>query len=81
MSKIGLGIVTCNRPDFLSKCIKSIDLDRLDFKAIVNDIKLQVYIILIMALVHHLIVSKTLSLTCITDIYVINIQTLTLVKF
>jgi GT2 family glycosyltransferase len=37
MSKIGLGIVTCNRPDFLSKCIESIDLEKLDVKAIVND--------------------------------------------
>lgn len=37
MSKIGLGIVTCNRPDFLSKCIESIDLTKIDEKIIVND--------------------------------------------
>jgi GT2 family glycosyltransferase len=42
MSKIGLGIVTCNRPDFLSNCIKSIDLSKVDEKVIVNDGKVDV---------------------------------------
>lgn len=37
MSKIGIGIVTCNRPDFLQDCIKSIDLSKVDEKVIVND--------------------------------------------
>jgi len=35
--KIGLGIVTCNRPEFVSKCIESIDLKMVDEKVIVND--------------------------------------------
>ena len=35
--KIGLGIVTCNRPEFVSKCIESIDLTMVDEKVIVND--------------------------------------------
>ena len=42
MSKIGLGIVTCDRPDFLSKCIESIDLEQINVKAIVNDGKMPV---------------------------------------
>ena len=42
MSKIGLGIVTCNRPDFLRNCIKSIDLSKVDEKVIVNDGKVDV---------------------------------------
>jgi len=37
MSKIGLGIVTCNRPEFLTNCIESIDLEKVDVKVIVND--------------------------------------------
>jgi len=35
--KIGLGIVTCNRPEFVSKCIESIDLTMVNEKVIVND--------------------------------------------
>ena len=42
MSKIGLGIVTCNRPEFLSKCIASIDFNRVDERVIVNDGKIDV---------------------------------------
>ena len=42
MSKIGIGIVTCDRPDFLSKCIKNIDLSLFDAKVIVNDGKVPV---------------------------------------
>jgi len=42
MSKIGLGIVTCNRPEFLSKCIASIDFNKVDERIIVNDGKLDV---------------------------------------
>lgn len=37
MSKIGLGIVTCNRPDFLSNCIESINFNKVDESVIVND--------------------------------------------
>lgn len=37
MSKIGIGVVTCNRTDFLHACIKSIDLTKVDEKVIVND--------------------------------------------
>ena len=37
MSKVGLGIVTCNRPEFLTNCIESIDLEKVDIKVIVND--------------------------------------------
>ena len=42
MSKIGLGIVTCDRPDFLSKCIEGIDLDLFHRRVIVNDGKMPV---------------------------------------
>lgn len=42
MSKIGLGIVTCNRPEFLSKCIASIDFSKVDERVIVNDGKIDV---------------------------------------
>ena len=35
--KIGVGITTCNRPDFLYDCINSLDLDKLDKVVIVND--------------------------------------------
>lgn len=37
MSKIGLGIVTCNRNDFLRDCINSINLDKIHETVIVND--------------------------------------------
>jgi GT2 family glycosyltransferase len=37
MSKIGIGIVTCNRNEFLRKCIKSIKNDWYDELVIVND--------------------------------------------
>jgi len=37
MSKIGIGIVTCNRNDFLDTCINGIDLSEIDEKVIVND--------------------------------------------
>lgn len=37
MSKIGIGIVTCNRSDFLHACIDSIDLNKVDYQVIVND--------------------------------------------
>ena len=37
MSKIGLGIVTCNRPEFLTNCIDSINLEKVDVRVIVND--------------------------------------------
>jgi GT2 family glycosyltransferase len=42
MSKIGIGIVTCNRNDFLHACIESLDLTKVDEKVIVNDGALQV---------------------------------------
>jgi GT2 family glycosyltransferase len=42
MSKIGLGIVTCNRPEFLAKCIDSINIDKIHVRAIVNDGKIPV---------------------------------------
>ena len=42
MSKIGLGIVTCDRPDFLSKCIDGIDLSLFEHLIIVNDGKSEV---------------------------------------
>ena len=35
--KIGVGILTCNRPDFLKKCISSINSDWYDTMVIVND--------------------------------------------
>jgi len=37
MSKIGIGIVTCNRNDFLLDCIASVDLSKVDEAVIVND--------------------------------------------
>jgi GT2 family glycosyltransferase len=37
MSKIGLGLVTCNREDFCNRVIESIPLDKLDSFVIVND--------------------------------------------
>ena len=36
-SKIGVGIVTCNREDFFKKCYESIPLDKVDELVIVND--------------------------------------------
>jgi GT2 family glycosyltransferase len=35
--KIGVGITTCNRPDYFKQCFDSIDLDKIDFLVIVND--------------------------------------------
>lgn len=35
--KIGVGIITCDRPDFLSKCLKSIDRSIIDELVIVDD--------------------------------------------
>ena len=37
MSKIGLGIVTCNRNNFLKTCLKSINKEWYDELVIVND--------------------------------------------
>lgn len=37
MSKIGIGIVTCNRNDFLHDCITSVDRSKVDEAVIVND--------------------------------------------
>jgi len=37
MSKIGIGIVTCNRNNFLDKCLKSINKEWYDELLIVND--------------------------------------------
>lgn len=37
MSRIGLGIVTCDRTSFLADCINSIDLKKIDEAVIVND--------------------------------------------
>jgi glycosyltransferase involved in cell wall biosynthesis len=37
MSKIGIGIVTCNRTDFLKKCLKSIKEEWYDELVVVND--------------------------------------------
>lgn len=37
MSKIGIGIVTCNRDVFLHDCINSLDLSKIDESVIVND--------------------------------------------
>ena len=36
-NKIGIGIITCNRPDFFEKCLESIPIDRIDHMVIVND--------------------------------------------
>jgi glycosyltransferase involved in cell wall biosynthesis len=35
--KIGIGVITCNRPDFLKKCIKSLNKDWYNELVIVND--------------------------------------------
>lgn len=35
--KIGVGIITCNRPDFLKKCYNSIPKDRVDEIVVIND--------------------------------------------
>ena len=37
MSKIGLGIITCNREDFYKQCYESIPLDAIDKLVTVND--------------------------------------------
>lgn len=37
MSKIGLGIITCNRPDFFKKCYKSVPQDKVHEIVVVND--------------------------------------------
>ena len=37
MSKVGLGIITCNREDFFKKCYKSVPLDVVDTLVTVND--------------------------------------------
>ena len=37
MSKVGIGIITCNRTDFLDTCIKSIKEDWYDELVIIND--------------------------------------------
>ena len=36
-NKIGIGIITCNRPDYFNQCIKSIDKNLVDTIVIVND--------------------------------------------
>jgi glycosyltransferase involved in cell wall biosynthesis len=35
--KIGVGIITCNRENFLIECLKSIPLDKIDTLVVVND--------------------------------------------
>jgi GT2 family glycosyltransferase len=35
--KIGVGITTCNRPDYFKQCFDSIDLEKIDYLVIVND--------------------------------------------
>jgi len=35
--KIGVGIITCDRPDFLKKCLKSLDIKLIDEIIIIND--------------------------------------------
>ena len=35
--KIGVGIITCNRPDFFKKCRESIDHKWYDYIVVVND--------------------------------------------
>jgi GT2 family glycosyltransferase len=37
VSKIGVGVITCNRVDFLKKCIDSIPLHKIDEHVIIND--------------------------------------------
>jgi len=37
MSKIGLGIITCNRPDFFKKCYESVPKDTVDELVVIND--------------------------------------------
>ena len=34
---IGVGIITCNRPDFFKKCLDSIDRKWFDYLVVVND--------------------------------------------
>ena len=34
---IGVGIITCNRPDFFGKCHKSIKREWYDYLVVVND--------------------------------------------
>ena len=36
-NNIGIGIITCNRPDYFNQCIKSIDLDKIQKIVVVND--------------------------------------------
>jgi GT2 family glycosyltransferase len=38
--KIGVGITTCNRPDFFKDCINSLDFSKLDHVVVVNDGKI-----------------------------------------
>lgn len=37
MAKIGLGVITCNRPDFFKKCYESISQDKINELVVVND--------------------------------------------
>jgi GT2 family glycosyltransferase len=37
MAKIGLGIITCNRPEFLKKCYDSVPRDKIDCLIVIND--------------------------------------------
>ena len=37
MSKIGIGIITCNRNEFLTNCVKSISSEWYDEIIIIND--------------------------------------------
>jgi len=37
MAKIGLGLITCNRPEFCKKCYESIPLDKINEFVVVND--------------------------------------------
>jgi len=36
-NKIGIGIITCNRPDYFKECLKSIDYSLIDTLVVVND--------------------------------------------
>ena len=36
-NKIGIGIITCNRPDFFKKCLESIPMDQVDHVVVIND--------------------------------------------
>ena len=42
MSKIGIGIITCNRTDFLKTCLDSLNTDWYDELVVVNDDKVPV---------------------------------------